>query len=473
VDIEVRAGEVLCLAGANGSGKSTLIKIISGVESPDGGTIEIGGRQAEHLTVTGAVDRGVQVIFQDMSLFPNLTVAENIAMSARVSSRRKVVSDRAARGMAEAVTARLGIDLDLDAEVQDLPVADRQLVAICRALVLDVKVLFMDEPTTALTWHEVETLFGVVEQLKAAGVGIVFVSHKTEEVFDISDRITVLRNGEVVANGASADFTPERLVEALLGYSASEERVLSPLPEQPAPALEVTGLAAPSLFEDIGFRVDQGEVVGLTGLLGSGRSEVAEAIFGRIRTSRGTVRVLGEEVAVRSVGDALAAGIAYVPSDRLTQGVFLDQPISVNLVSASIDGVAHRGGVLDEGAMRTQVLTAVEDLAIKIGDADDPVRSLSGGNQQKVVLGKWLATKPAVLILNGPTVGVDAGSKAAIMQILRQHAAEGMGILLISDDVPELVSVCHRVLFIRRGRMAGELAGENVTEESVREGLVK
>ncbi|MCL3862080.1 sugar ABC transporter ATP-binding protein [Actinotalea sp. K2] len=472
VDVHVRAGEVLCLAGANGSGKSTLIKIISGVENPDHGTIELGGTSAQRLTVKEAVDRGVQVIFQDMSLFPNLTVAENIAMSARVSSNARWISERKERALARSVVERLGLRLDLDAEVQDLPVADRQLVAICRALALDVKVLFMDEPTTALTWHEVETLFRVVAQLKEQGVAIVFVSHKTDEVLDISDRITVLRNGEVVADGPTAEFDHASLVEALLGYSATEDRVLSQALAAAAPALEVEGLAATDLFADVSFSLVQGEVVGLTGLLGSGRSEVAEAIFGKVPTTGGRVRVAGREVSIEGIDDALRAGVAYVPSDRLTQGVFLDQSIATNLVSATIGTVTRRGGVLDESAMAAQVDDAVRDLAIKIGEPTDPARSLSGGNQQKVVLGKWLATDPGVLILNGPTVGVDAGSKAAIMEILRRKASAGMAILLISDDVPELVSICHRVLFIRRGRMSGELAGDEITESNVRERLV-
>ncbi|WP_251840624.1 ATP-binding cassette domain-containing protein, partial [Oceanitalea stevensii] len=291
VDVEVRAGEVLCLAGANGSGKSTLIKIIAGVETPDGGEIEIGGESVGRLSVTDAVDRGVQVIFQDMSLFPNLTVAENIAMSARISRGRKIVSHREAREVAGAVVERLGLHLDLDAEVGELPISDRQLVAICRALALDVKVLFMDEPTTALTWREVDTLFAVVNQLKAQGVAIVFVSHKTEEVFGISDRITVLRNGEVVADDVSSAFDHDSLVEALLGYRATEDRVLSTLPEHPAPALQVEELSSTDLFADVSFEIGKGEIVGLAGLLGSGRAEVAEAVFGRLPITGGTVRV--------------------------------------------------------------------------------------------------------------------------------------------------------------------------------------
>ncbi|WP_084075329.1 sugar ABC transporter ATP-binding protein [Demequina sp. NBRC 110052] len=474
VDLDVVPGEVLCLAGANGSGKSTLIKIISGVETPDSGTIEIDGEEIVTSSVAAAVQRGVQVIFQDMSLFPNLTVAENIAMSERVKDGVKVISGKRARSLAKSVIERLGIDLDLEARVENISVADRQLVAICRALALDVKVLFMDEPTTALTWHEIESLRQVVEQLKKEQVGIVFVSHKTEEVFAMSDRIVVLRNGVVVRTGATADFTENSLVEALVGYLPEDQRrvEISDTGEEP-PALSVEGIGVESLFADVSFAVGRGEIVGLTGLLGSGRSEIAEAIFGKLPIDTGTIAVGGETKTIRSVADAITAGIGYVPEDRLTQGVVLGQSIERNLVSAALGKVSSSAGVLKERLLAETSRASVAELQIKTDNAALPVSSLSGGNQQRVVLGKWMLTDPKVLILNGPTVGVDAGSKATILEILRDAARSGMGVLLISDDVPELVSVCHRVLFVRRGRLAGELAHDEVAEPAIRERLVR
>jgi simple sugar transport system ATP-binding protein len=467
-DLEIRAGEVHCLAGANGSGKSTLIKILSGVEAPDRGQIEIAGTVLSKLSVVGSISHGIQVIYQDLSLFPNLTVAENVAMTVRVAGKAKIISIPAARELTLTVMKRLKLDIDPDALLEELPVAQRQLVAICRAIANDVRVLFMDEPTTALTWNEVGTLFQVVSALKADGVAIVFVSHKTEEVFALSDRITVLRDGKVVAVGGVEEFDRDSLVEALIGRQELEERIVSDDVRDTA-VLEVNSISAPGLFADISFTAHAGEIIGLTGLMGSGRSEVADAIFGIIPFTSGRVSVDGRDIRSGDVAGAISAGIAYVPSDRLTQGVFLDQSISRNLVASSISLLATKLGWLKPKAIRQGVDELIADLSMKVGSPADPVSSLSGGNQQRVVIGKWLATNPRVLVLNGPTVGVDIGSKSAILQILREKAAQGIAVLLISDDVPELVSVCHRVLVVRRGRLIDEIASDNVTVEAVRE----
>jgi simple sugar transport system ATP-binding protein len=314
----------------------------------------------------------------------------------------------------------------------------------------------------------------VVDQLKLDGVGIVFVSHKTEEVFMMSDRITVLRNGEVVKSGESSSFTPQTLVEALLGYLPSDDRQLSSRStDATVPSLEVSGIGRDGIFDDVSFHVGQGEIVGLTGLLGSGRSEIAEAIFGKLPIDTGEIRVAGEPHEIRSVVDGIDAGIAYVPEDRLTQGVILEQSIESNIVAASLDKVSNFGGVVDRKAVSAAARSVIRDFGIKTDDATNPVKSLSGGNQQRVVLGKWMSTDPKVLILNGPTVGVDAGSKAVILDILRATAEQGAGILMISDDVPELASVCHRVLFVRRGRLDGELDINEVSQERIRERLAQ
>jgi simple sugar transport system ATP-binding protein len=465
----VRSGEVHCLAGANGSGKSTLIKILNGVESPDGGVVSIDGRPVARQTVSGAINAGIQVIYQDLSLFPNLSVAENIAMTTRVAAGAKLVSLAEARRLSRAVIDRLGLEIEIDSLVEELSVAQRQLVAICRALASDVRVLFMDEPTTALTWNEVEVLFGVVQKLKADGVAIVFVSHKTEEVFALSDYITVLRNGRVVAEGAASEFDRDSLVEALIGRQALEERNVTELHGGTADVLTVEGLGAPGLFADVSFSVKAGEIVGLTGLLGSGRSEIADSIFGIIPFTSGSVRVDGRSVRPGRVAEALKAGIAYVPSDRLTQGVFLDQSISDNMIASAIGRFSNAVGVLRRKVIDRTIGRLVSDLSMKIGSPKDPVTSLSGGNQQRVVIAKWLATEPRVLVLNGPTVGVDIGSKETILDILRRNAATGMAVLVISDDIPELVAACHRVLVVRRGRLVEEIVGTEVTVDSVRE----
>jgi simple sugar transport system ATP-binding protein len=469
VDLQVRPGEVHCLAGANGSGKSTLIKILNGVESPDAGVVSIDGEPLTRQTVAGAINAGIQVIYQDLSLFPNLSVAENIAMTTRVAAGAKIVSIAEARRLSRAVLDRLGLDIDIEHLVEELSVAERQLVAICRALASDVRVLFMDEPTTALTWSEVEVLFGVVQRLKADGVAIVFVSHKTEEVFALSDYITVLRNGTVVAEGAASEFDRDSLVEALIGRQALEERNVSELGATAPEVLTVKRLGAPGLFADVSFSVRAGEIVGLTGLLGSGRSEVADAIFGIIPFTKGSVSVDGRPVRSGRIADALKAGIAYVPSDRLTQGVFLDQAISDNMVASSIARFSNAVGVLRRRVIDSTISRLVSGLSMKIGSPKDAVSTLSGGNQQRVVIAKWLATDPRVLVLNGPTVGVDIGSKETILDILRENAATGMAVLVISDDIPELVAACHRVLVVRRGRLVDEIAGTQVTVDAVRE----
>lgn len=469
VDLDIRAGEVHCLAGANGSGKSTLIKAINGVERLDAGTIEIAGAERGKMTVHAAIAAGIHVIYQDLSLFPNLSVAENIAMTGRVATGAVLVAEKDARTIARAVLGRLDLNIDPDALVQDISIAQRQLVAVCRALANDVKVLFMDEPTTALTWSEVELLFSVVSALRAEGVAIVFVSHKTEEVFALSDVISVLRNGEVVAAGPASGFDRESLAEALIGRSAAEDRVVSDLAEDAPVALEVTGLAAEGLFSDVTFSVRAGEIIGITGLLGDGRGEIVDGLFGVIRTNRGTVRVAGRPLRPGSVTSAIEAGIGYVPADRLTQGVFLSQPIERNMIAAALDRFSNRLGWLRTRQISRGVAALVQSLTMKIGNASDPVSTLSGGNQQRVVIAKWLATRPRVLILNGPTVGVDIGSKEIILDIVRETAKNGAAVIIVSDDIPELFASCHRVLIARRGRIADELTSAEISVEAIRE----
>ncbi|MCD4548940.1 sugar ABC transporter ATP-binding protein [Schaalia sp. lx-260] len=471
VSLDIRAGEVMCLAGTNGCGKSTLIKILAGVEHPDSGEIHINKHTATYLQPLDAIHHGIQVIFQDMSVFPDLSVAENICFGQRVAQGEKRANPRSDRKKAKNILKRLGIVLDINAELKDLSVADRQIVAIARALNRDVRVLFMDEPTTALTHREVRTLFSIVDKLKQQGVAIVFVSHKTDEVLSISDRIVVMRNGEIVADAPRDQFTPHRLAEALLGYVTTEERDVTPICENAPEILTVTNLGARRLFKDINFCVRAGEIVGITGLLGSGRSEIAEAIVGKINLDHGQVSVDGMKVSFRSSSAALKAGIAYVPPDRLTQGVFLGQSIVHNIIASALPTVSGFLGWIHWEKAQNIVTHAIDTLAIKIGSSDDLVSTLSGGNQQKVVLGKCLSTHPKVLILNGPTVGVDIGAKAAIMQILRKKAQEGMAILLISDDLPELVSVCHRILVVRQGLLTHEISDSNITIDHIEEVL--
>ena len=471
VSIEVRAGDVHCLAGENGCGKSTLIKVISGVETPDTGEIEIGGTVRTRMRPRDAILAGVQVIYQDFSLFPNLTVAENIALAALIARGSKLVDPKDVRRRAQTVVAGLGVVLDVDARVGELTVADRQLTAICRALAEDARVIFMDEPTTALTRREVHALFRVVQTLQQRGVAMVFVSHQLDEVLEISQHITVMRNGRAVASGPVGDFDRASLVRAMTGRDVRGDRDVAEFDTTAGPVLEVDGLGLDGIFEDVTFDLHRGEILGITGLLGSGRSEIAEALFGASPASRGRVRVAGGDVRIRNIGDAVAAGIGYVPSDRLNQGLFLDQSIADNVVASSLDLHAARFGLLDRPRLRKTIDTFFAALRIQAASVQAPIRSLSGGNQQRVVLAKWLARGPRVLILNSPTVGVDVGSKEEILEILRREAAGGKGVIVISDDVPELVAVCHRVLVVRRGRIHDALEGDRMTERLILEGL--
>ncbi len=471
VTLEVRAGDVHCLAGENGCGKSTLIKIISGVETSDLGEIEIAGVVHTRLRPRDAIRAGVQVIYQDFSLFPNLTVAENVALTSLIAQGSKLVVPKDVRRHAAAVVAKLGVELDVDARVEDLTVAERQLTAICRALAEDARVIFMDEPTTALTRPEVRSLFRVVETLRERGVAMVFVSHKLDEVLEISHRVTVLRNGRTVASGPVADFDRVSLGRAMTGRDVREDREVPEFDAVATPVLEVEGLGLDDVFDDITFDLRPGEILGITSLLGSGRSEIAEALFGITPATRGLVRVAGSEVRIRDVADAVDAGIGYVPNDRLTQGLFLDQSVADNVVAASLDLHRASSGLLDRAHLRQTIDTFFAALRIKAPSVRAPIRSLSGGNQQRVVLAKWLARGPRVLILNNPTVGVDVGSKEEILDILRREAPAGKGIIIISDDVHELVAACHRVLVVRHGRIHEVLEGERVTERSIQEGL--
>ena len=468
VSLQLWPGEVLCLAGENGCGKSTLIKIISGAERPDSGTVVVDGTEHTSMNPTAAIKTGIQVIYQDFSLYPNLTVAENIVLTSAVANRRRLFDLATARRSAQEVVTDLGLTLDHDARVEDLPVADKQLTAICRALVNDARVIIMDEPTTALTHTEVARLFAIVERLRARGVGLIFVSHKLDEVLTISQRVTILRSGRNVLTSPASELDSRTITQHMTGRELDESRHVSELAADAPPVLEVEHLTLPGAFHDVSFTLRRGEILGVTGLLGSGRTEIAESLFGVLPAQSGTVRVAGRPVRLQSIGDAIAAGLGYVPEDRLTQGLFLEQSIADNIIAGSVDQHRTRWRTLDARAVRRTIARLFERLRIKAPTVQAPVRSLSGGNAQRVVLAKWLARRPRVLMLNGPTVGVDVGSKAEILDILRAEAAEGTGVIVISDDAPELVACCHRALVVRGGRVVEVLDGDAVAVDTIR-----
>jgi len=471
VSFQVSPGDIHCLAGENGSGKSTLIKIMSGVETPDSGTIILDDERLSSLTPREAVAKGVQVIFQDFSLIPNLTVAENIALSTAVLEKKKLINPQKNREIAAKALELIGVDLDLDATVRSIPVSSKQLVAIARAMTQGVKLLFMDEATTALTRKEIDHLFGVVRNLRDQGVATVFVSHKLDEVQEIAESITILRNGEVTAEGPIENFDRKAIAEAMTGQEVSEVRLTPELPKSAATVLEVEGLTSSGRFKNVSFSVKAGEIVGITGLLGSGRSEIAEALFGMAPIESGTVSVKGKKVSLSGPRDAVEAGIGYVPQDRLSQGLFLNQSIRKNVMAAAIERFLGKGGFVKGKDISETVSNWISDLKIKTDNPENAATSLSGGNQQRVVLAKWLAMTPSVLILNGPTVGVDIGSKKEILEIIRDKALEGMAVVIVSDDIPEIVQIAHRVMVVHQGKLGAELSEADISESRLYEEL--
>jgi len=466
VSLSVKGGQVHCIAGENGSGKSTLIKIMSGVHAPDSGLIRLGEKTFTSLSPREAVREGVQVIFQDFSLLPNLTVAENIALPTYISKNSHFLSKKESKEIAQTALELIGIDIDINAPVAEISIASKQLIAIARATNLGVKMLFMDEPTTALTRKEIKRLFEVIEQIKARGVATVFVSHKIDEIQEICNTISILRNGELVADGLMKDYKREAISEAMTGLNISESRIAPQLKPSSTKVIEVKKLTTKPTFSDVSFSIAPGEILGITGLLGSGRTELAEAIFGQYPVDSGEIIVEGKSIQLNSSSAAIKAGIGYVPPDRLTQGLFLDQSILRNLVAVGIDRHRGRGGILAKARLYEEGERWIKDLRIKTKNSQNPVTSLSGGNQQRVVLAKWLAMNPHLMILNGPTVGVDIGSKREILEIIRDRAQEGMAFLVISDDIPELIQICHRVLVIKNGHVSKEF-NESELDETV------
>lgn len=464
VSLTMNQGEIHCLVGENGSGKSTLIKILAGVIQPDAGEIYLHGKLYSRLHPIQAIHEGIQVIYQDFSLFPNLTVAENIALNSELARGKRLVNWGEVRRIAEQALRRVDVALDLDATVDQVSVADKQLVAISRALLQNAQLIVMDEPTTALTQREVKSLFAVIKNLQQQGISTLFVSHKLNEVLEISERILVIRNGIKVIDAETREFDHGKLVQYMTGRQLEETAYQFQPAADTAPLLRVENLTSPGNFYDVSFELRAGEIVGITGLLGSGRTELALALFGVHPASSGSLYLQGKPIQLHSIQDATAHGIGYVPEDRLTEGLFLEQSIGRNEVVTTIDRYVGPLRLIESGRMTRAIRDWSGRLNIKTRSPDLPVRTLSGGNQQRVVLAKWLASAPHILILNGPTVGVDVGSKVELHDTMKQLARDGMGLLVISDDIPELLQTCNRILLMRRGRIVDEFARDHVTE---------
>jgi rhamnose transport system ATP-binding protein len=458
VDFELRAGEVHALLGENGAGKSTLIKVATGAHQPDEGTMEVGGRKVAGLTPPAALGLGIACIYQQPALFPDLTVAENVGLRLEGAHPWRRVDWRARRARAAELLARVGATISPDAEVASLSMPEQQLVEIACAIGAGARVVIMDEPTASLTRREQERLFGIVRELRAGGVGVVYISHRLEEIFALADRVTVLRDGASVGCHAVTGMDEAGLIKLMVGREVAQ--LYPPTETAPGgPVLELEGVGcAASGVRDVSFAVHSGEIFGLAGLVGAGRTELARVLFGLTPADAGTIRLGGEIVRIPSPAVAIARGVAYVPEDRRRHGVILEMPVEENMTMA-VHGRLFRGGWLRLGEERRLATGYVRELGVKAAGPDVPAGTLSGGNQQKVSLARWLATKPRLLILDEPTQGVDVGAKSEIHRIIRRLAKEGLAVILISSDLPEVIGMSDRIGVMRGGTLTATLAG--------------
>jgi ABC-type sugar transport system ATPase subunit len=463
--LEIFPGEVHTLVGENGSGKSTLLKLLSGQVQPDAGSITFAGAATSFRDPADALHKGIATVTQETTLAPDLSIAENVFLGHRMARRAGLIDWKRTLTLAEAALARLSLDLDPSLPARRLRPDQQQMVEIARALSFDARVLILDEPTSSLTDDEVEALFGIVRKLGVEGVATIFVSHRLGEVFEIADRVTVLRDGHAVGSGPASEFDERRLVELMIGHAADETELQQSRDDHGESVLTVDGLTRPREFADVSLSVAPGEIVGLAGLVGAGRSELLETLFG-LRSARGSVRVAGREVSYRHPRQAIRDGVAFVPADRKQQGLVLDMSVSENLMMASTARLLRLRypNPAREGAA---VQETIQQLRIRTHSPGAPVSTLSGGNQQKVVLGKWLMTSPRVLMLDEPTRGVDVGAKAEIYRLLLGAARRGIGILVSSSENPELLTLCDRILVMYRGRVAASLSRSEATEARI------
>lgn len=455
VQLTLNAGQVTALVGENGAGKSTIVKVLTGIYQPDAGQIELNGQVVKFATAADAAAAGITAIHQETVLFDDLTVTENIWLGHAPRGRFGLIDWAQARPGAVELLDSIHAKLDPDARLRDLGIASKHLVAIARALSIDARVVIMDEPTAALSHKEIHELYDLVETLKAQGKAILFISHKFDEIFRIADNFTVFRDGQFVGAGAIADVTQNELVQMMVGRSVDQvfpKRV----PKIGAPVLTVAGYSHPTEFADIAFTLHQGEILGFYGLVGAGRSEVMQALFGITKPSKGACKIQGQVRVIRSTADAIDQGIVYVPEDRGRQGTIKGLPIFQNVTLPSLAKTSRAGFLrLAQEFALARDYTARLDL--RAASLDQDVGLLSGGNQQKVVIAKWLATRPRVIILDEPTKGIDIGSKAAVHAFMAELAAQGLAVIMVSSEIPEVLGMSDRVIVMREGRIVAEM----------------
>ncbi|WP_241249014.1 sugar ABC transporter ATP-binding protein [Agrococcus sp. KRD186] len=452
VDMDIRAGEVHALAGENGAGKSTLMKILQGVYTITSGTIEVDGREVTIRDTADAERAGIGMVFQEFSLIPSMTVAQNISLNREQRGRLGLIDDRAAENEARRIFDDLGVALDPRATVGNLGTAYWQLVEIAKAIAKDAKVLVMDEPTASLAKHEVENLFALIERLKHRGIAIVYISHRMDEIRRVADRITVLRDGSVVLSDQLSELSSPQIIEAIIGRRLASDLVYRERERDPeAPIiLSAVGIASAHVLRSMDLTVRAGEIVGLAGLMGSGRTEFARVLIGMDRPTRGELRIDGERRVLSGVRAAQRAGIALIPEDRREQGLVLEHSVSDNLVLPVL-GTVMRGPFVSPAKIARLTDHLVRTYGVKTSDPDMPVNRLSGGNQQKVVVAKWINTAPRLLVMDEPTAGVDIGTKTEILDMVRDFASQGNAVVFISSELPELLAVADRIVVLGEG----------------------
>ena len=469
VSISIDLGEIHCLVGENGSGKSTLIKIIGGVLKPDSGELRINGKFFSPGHAIDSIRKGIQIIYQDLSIFPNLSVAENISLNQLLEKGNKFVSKKTVLKTAEKALKEIEEELDLFAKVENLSMSKRQIVAISRALTQNARLIIMDEPTSAITKAEVDHLFSVMMRLKKKGIATLFVSHKLGEIFEIAEYVTIIRDGAKIGDYSAGELDNSRLTFLMTGqkidattYQRDREKFSNDN------LLEVKNLNRKGHYRDISFSIKRGDILGITGLIGSGRTELALSLFGLNKPDSGDIILDGNPVSIQSADEAMRLGVGYLPEDRLLQGLFVDKSIGSNIVVTVVEALLNKFKLISRDKRKQIESKWINNLKIKTSSADMPASSLSGGNQQRVVLAKWLATNLKLFILDGPTIGIDIASKKNIHDIIRDFAHEGVGIILISDEIQEVLQHCNRVLVMREGRIEAVIENpQNVSESNV------
>ncbi len=463
VSLDLYPGKVTALVGENGAGKSTIVKILTGIYQPDEGTISIGGVPKVFPAAQDAGAAGVTAIHQETVLFDDLSVAENIFIGHAPKSKFGLIDRKAMVRKAQALLDRIGARIDPHVTLRELGIANKHLVAIARALSIDARIVIMDEPTASLSHKEIEETYELVERLKGEGKAILFISHKFDEIFRIADRYTVFRDGQMVGAGKIAETDEKELVKLMVGRSV-DQVFPKRSPQLGEEVLKVVGYSHPTEFEDIGFSLRAGEILGFYGLVGAGRSEFMQALFGVTKPSKGAIRIDDRIAVIRTPNEAISHGIVYVPEDRGKQGAIKGLPIFQNVSLPSLKATS-RNGFLRLAEEFKLARDYTQRLDLRAAALDQDIGELSGGNQQKVVIGKWLATKPRVIILDEPTKGIDIGSKAAVHEFMAELAAEGLAVIMVSSEIPEVLGMSDRVIVMREGRIAAEFEGTELTPE--------